>query len=113
MNNKLTWNEVKEIKELLGRGVSNKQVADTYGVSPNTISDIKRGKSWRAGGLDETQAARVKLLLQKGMTVKEIAEGFEVAPKIITHIEMGEIFTDVEPEKFDGEEWTLPEPLFL
>ena len=113
MNNTLTWNPVQEIRKLLAMGYKNKEVAAMYGVKPNTISDIKRNKTWNERKLTYEQVARIKLLLNKGMTVETIAEGFKVPVNTIVRIKRGETYTDVAPEPFEGEEWQVPEPTFL
>lgn len=112
MNNILTWNQVQEIRKLLAMGYKNKEIAAMYGVKPNTISDIKRNKTW-SSGLTHEQVARIKLLLSKGVAVETIAEGFKVPASTIARIKRGEIYTDVSPEPFEGEEWEVPEPMFL
>lgn len=44
---KLTEKNVREIKALLGQGVSGKAIAKLYGMNPATISEIRRGVSWK------------------------------------------------------------------
>ena len=112
MNNTLTWNQVQEVRKLLAMGYRNKEIAAMYGVKPNTISDIKRNKTW-SSGLTHEQVARIKLLLNKGVAVETIAEGFKVPDNTIARIKRGEIYTDVAPEPFEGEEWEVPEPMIL
>jgi len=113
MNNTLTWNQVQEVRKLLAMGYKNKEVAAMYGVKPNTISDIKRNKTWNERKLTYEQVARIKLLLDRGMNLQEIAKGFNVSVKTISRIKRGDIYTDVAPEPFEGEEWQVPEPTFL
>lgn len=113
MNNTLTWNQVQEVRKLLAMGYKNKEVAAMYGVKPNTISDIKRNKTWSERKLTHEQVARIKLLLDRGMNLQEIAKGFNVSVKTISRIKRGDIYTDVAPEPFKGEEWQVPEPTFL
>ena len=108
MNNKLTWNQVQEVRKLLVAGYKNKEIAAMYGVKPNTISDIKRNKTW-SSGLTHKQVARIKLLLNKGVTVETIAEGFKVPVNTVVRIRRGETYTDVAPEPFEGEEWEIPD----
>ena len=112
MNNTLTWNQVQEVRKLLAMGYKNKEVAAMYGVKPNTISDIKRNKTWN-GELTNEQVARIKLLLNRGMSLQEIAKGFNVSVKTISRIKRGDTYKDIPPEQFDGEEWELPKPIFL
>ena len=112
MNNTLTWNQVQEIRKLLAMGYKNKEIAAMYGVKPNTISDIKRNKTW-SSGLTHEQVARIKLLLDRCMSLQEIAKGFNVPVKTILRIKRGETYTDVAPEQFEGEEWEMPKPIFL
>jgi len=113
MNNKLDWEQVRVIKDMIEAGFKNKEIAEEFGVRPNTISDIKCGKSWTGGGLTREQVARVKLLLERGMDTATIAKGFGVPTRVITYIKTGETHTDVEPERFEGEAWEMPNPLFL
>ena len=108
MNNKLTWNQVQEVRKLLAMGYKNKEVAAIYGVKPNTISDIKRGKTWNERKLTYEQVARIKLLLDKCVSLQEIAKKFNVSVRTISRIKRGEIYTDVAPEPFEGEEWEIP-----
>lgn len=44
---KLTESDVREIKSLLGAGVSQQRIADSFGVNQTTVSCIARGKIWR------------------------------------------------------------------
>lgn len=52
----LTARDIGELRRLVDNGVSPAELAERYGVSPQTISDVKRRKSWkprnkhRAGG---------------------------------------------------------------
>jgi group I intron endonuclease len=43
---KLTESQVTTIKRLLATGARNKDLAEQFGVHPNTISKIKRGEIW-------------------------------------------------------------------
>ena len=43
---KLTWEAVKEIREILTTGVSQRDLALEYGVHQSQISRIKNGKRW-------------------------------------------------------------------
>mgnify|MGYP001370468106 FL=1 len=114
MNNTLTWNQVQEIRKLLAMGYKNKEIAAMYGVKPNTISDIKRNKTWSSKRkLTPEQVARIKLLLNKGVAVETIAEGFNVSVSTIARIKRGETYKDIPPEPFEGEEWEVPEPMIL
>jgi hypothetical protein len=45
--NKLTENEVKQIRDLLGTGVTQKTVASQFHVSVSTISQISKGNYWK------------------------------------------------------------------
>lgn len=44
---KLTLSQVQIIKQALYKGVSVKDLAQEYGVSPSAISRIKRNRTWR------------------------------------------------------------------
>lgn len=43
---KLKEDDVREIRKLLAAGISQSKIADMYGITQTTISDIKRGASW-------------------------------------------------------------------
>jgi len=43
---KLTKEKVREIKILISEGNTNKSIAEKYGVSMQTICDIKKGRRW-------------------------------------------------------------------
>ena len=43
---KLTKDDVVEIKVLLGFGVSGRQIAQQFGVTPSTVYSIDKGKTW-------------------------------------------------------------------
>jgi predicted DNA-binding protein (UPF0251 family) len=47
---KLTYAEVDEIRALRREGVLQQDVADRFGVSRPTISDIEHGRTWAAPG---------------------------------------------------------------
>lgn len=45
--NKLTMSEMLEVRSLAeGEALSQKQIASKFGITQQTVSDIKRGKSW-------------------------------------------------------------------
>lgn len=44
---KLTQGQVESIREALNRGESQKQLAQSYGVTASNICHINRGRSWR------------------------------------------------------------------
>ena len=46
-NAKLTASAVRDIRAQLSRGVSRRQIADSYGVTTYCIKQIHYGKSWR------------------------------------------------------------------
>ncbi len=43
---KLTDEKIIEIKQLIAKGVSNTEIAKSFGVVPSAISQIKTGKRW-------------------------------------------------------------------
>lgn len=45
-SSKLTNRDVREIKDLLKKGIWQKGIADMYGVTPSNTSCINRGVSW-------------------------------------------------------------------
>lgn len=44
---KLTEDQVIDIKLMLRLGIGNKVISDGFGVTPETIGDIKKGRSWK------------------------------------------------------------------
>lgn len=48
---KLTTRDVREIREMLNLGLSTKDIAKKYGVSPDNIRRIRRGDTWKTGFL--------------------------------------------------------------
>lgn len=49
-NYKLSIDKVKEIRNLISKGVTLRKIASIYGVSDMQISRIKTGENWRRGG---------------------------------------------------------------
>jgi flavodoxin len=45
-NSKLTWNDVEEIRHWIQQGWNQTELAKKYKVSPRTISDIVRFRTW-------------------------------------------------------------------
>lgn len=46
-NFKLTWDQIPRIRQLISEGVPDYKIAEQYGVSPTTISCVRRGKTWK------------------------------------------------------------------
>ena len=46
-NRKLSVEDVKKIKELLNENLTHKEIAKIFNISSYTVSDIKRGRSWK------------------------------------------------------------------
>lgn len=44
---KLTQAEANKVKDLLAQGVKGVIIADRFGITPTTVSYIKKGKTWR------------------------------------------------------------------
>lgn len=44
--NKLTDDDVRDIRALLAKGSKQRDIAKIYGVSQGTIGSIKTGRSW-------------------------------------------------------------------
>ncbi len=43
---KLTCEKVREVKKLLNDNISNVEISKIYNIHPNTVSDIKHGRTW-------------------------------------------------------------------
>lgn len=54
VNAKLNEDSVKDIKRLMAAGVSNRELADLFGVHPGTINCIRTGRNWSHVKIDET-----------------------------------------------------------
>ncbi|WP_051931530.1 GIY-YIG nuclease family protein [Clostridium sp. KNHs214] len=54
---KLCESDVKEIKKLLKKGVSQKELARQYNVSPTHINNIYKGKRWGSVKIEEKSAS--------------------------------------------------------
>lgn len=126
LQSKLDQEQVGVIKAMMAAGYPNKYIAEKFNVSPGTISDIRRGKSWRhvkpneqldippaprelqRGKLDEKQVARIKLLMSKCFSNKELAEMFNVSPGTISDIKQNKSWAHVDAEEFSGDEWEIP-----
>ncbi|MBT2690643.1 helix-turn-helix domain-containing protein [Bacillus sp. ISL-47] len=50
---KLNENQVREIKKLLKKGISQSKIADQFNVQQMTISKISQGKSWKHVSIDD------------------------------------------------------------
>jgi hypothetical protein len=46
---KLDWGKVREIRELLKQGITQRKIAEMYSVSQGTIMFINTGKTWADG----------------------------------------------------------------
>lgn len=51
LNAKLTQVDVDRIKEMIVDGSYNTEIAQIFGVHHATISNIRRGKSWKTNGV--------------------------------------------------------------
>jgi len=47
MNKKLSEDDVIKIHEMIKEGCTALKIAEKYNVAPNTISDIKIGRTWK------------------------------------------------------------------
>lgn len=56
---KLTWEQVREIREACETGATQVSVASLYSVSYQTVSRIVRGDSWRVEGESNPKAVQV------------------------------------------------------
>ena len=52
-NQKLSWAQASEIRELLDLGYKQKEIAESYGVAYSTINDIKRERTFSPKALEE------------------------------------------------------------
>lgn len=99
---KLTYEKVKEIKELLTEGnMSAKDIGKKYGVSQSCITNINLGHTWK--GVEwpnkkrkhyrfidkETAIAIKKEVFQSNETIREIAERHGVSSSTVENIKYG------------------------
>jgi IS30 family transposase len=54
VNATLNEDSVRDIKRLMAAGVSNRDLADLFGVHPGTINCIRTGRNWTHVKIDET-----------------------------------------------------------
>ena len=54
VNAVLNEDSVKDIKQLIAAGASNRELADLFGVHPGTINCIRTGRNWAHVKIDET-----------------------------------------------------------
>ncbi|MGL5878544.1 MAG: hypothetical protein ACRC2V_12310 [Xenococcaceae cyanobacterium] len=114
-NCKLNDTQAIQIRDLLIEGeLSFKQIAEMFGVSPNTVKLINSGKTWthvkgigarirttRKSGakLDEHLVMQIKDLLIEGkLTFREIAEKFDLSEHTIYGINSGKLWNHVKCE---------------
>lgn len=108
-NSKLTEDDVLQIKKLIKTGITISKIAIKFNVEPETVSGIKRGKSWVHIGEDvsnvecdgrakltENEVREIKSLIKEGkIFYKEISEMFGVDATTISDIKKGKTWVDV------------------
>ncbi len=99
--------QIREIKIKMANGAKNKELADEYSVSNDTISDIRYGRTYSniASDIDlsHTYDKRLKRedvivirsLLEDGRSIEEIARNYNKSKKTILQIKNRETWKDV------------------
>lgn len=111
-NNKLTKNDVIEIKSLLKEDVlTQNEISRKFNVSRATIAKIKSGETWDDVGenvsniksprrnlkLTDEKVKEIKILLKEGtLTQTKIAEMYDVSRKLINRIKLGIAWGHIE-----------------
>jgi len=120
-NAKLTDDQVQEINNKLHEGLSNKEIADNYPISQETVSDIRCGVSWTHVDVNnpyhksyEPESSRdkfstedvkeIKARLKAGQKPKTIAKKFDVDASTVSRIKHGYNYEDVQPADIDKSE---------
>ena len=105
----LEWSKLSEddvicIKEQLNLGMSAARLAEAFGVSPGTLSNIRTGRAWKGVGPDVIQLVRkdskpkltaedipaIRKLLAEGSSDREIGLRYSVARGTIYRIRAGQ-----------------------
>ena len=106
--------QVREIAERIASRERHTVVAESFGVSVETVGAIKSGKRW-AGVIDEDLRARmavahpptvlntdsarkVMTALEYGRSGRSIAEEFGISPSMVSAIKHGRTWSDLDPD---------------
>jgi len=99
----LTSEQVREIQALAHAGLGRREIAGRFGVHPDTVSKISRGRAWKPlteepaaaaplrQPLSTDSIAEIRRLLSAGLSRSEIARRFGVNPTTVGRIRMGRI----------------------
>jgi DNA invertase Pin-like site-specific DNA recombinase len=104
----LTEELVVKVKNDLLAGKKAQRIAEEYGVSPGTISNLKNGRAWKGIGVDISKTERldskrkldakdipdIRHLISIGCTDTEIGKEFGVARGTIYRIRSGANWTN-------------------
>lgn len=124
INSKLKEEDIIEIKTLIHNGYTNIEIAQKYNVSPSTISDIKRNKTWsqikvpeineielknidnatygkrgeahNMAKLTEIEVIEIKKLLLKKIKGRDIAKMYNVDDTTISMIKRNKIWKHIK-----------------
>ncbi len=111
-HSKLSDNDVLEIMELLYKNYTNVKIADIYGVSTETISGIRRRKTWThirpaiksfpASPSNYTfsrdEVSEVKTKLNQGASIDDIVRQYNASRSWVWKIAREEMWTHVKPK---------------
>ena len=102
-----------QVMAALEAGRSGRSIAEEFGVSPSTVSSIKRGTAWvaldpdlptrlaqqarRGKRLCATQVAEIKQRLLAGQSSRVVAREYGVSGSTIQAISQGRTWADVAP----------------
>ena len=101
----------------LEAGLPGRSIAEEFGISPSTVSAIKRGQAWsaldpdfparlagkpqRGKALSASQVAKIKQRLLAGQSSRKVAAEFGVSASTVLAIARGKTWAEVAP-RADG-----------
>jgi group I intron endonuclease len=117
---KLTKEEVSQIKTLLLKGFTYKEIAKIFNISPTNIGHIAREKTWKEiepilnykkrepkekvvsnrKQLTRQQVIEIKKLLLQNIKQREIANRFNISEDVISSIKVGRSWSNIKLEDY-------------
>jgi len=103
----------RRVMAALEAGRSGKSIAEEFGISPSTVSAIKRGQAWaeldpgfaarlagkprRGKALTVSQVAEIKQRLLAGQSSRKVAAEYGVSASTVQAISQGKTWAEVAP----------------
>jgi len=82
---KLTWKNVREIRERIKAGATNVSLAKEFNVTQSTICDIRKGRTWKREAIHLSSDQRTEVLARIGVgeSPTAIANDFGVSTGVV------------------------------